>query len=105
MYLCVCVFLLGWHLFIILHKFQLNNIVFWALTHHSVLMTKSLVFIQYHLADPLYSLFLHLPTFLSGNHYSVFCICVFILLIIFYIPQMSEIIQYLSFPSGLFHLA
>lgn len=93
MYLCVCGFLLGWHWFIILYKFQLNNIVFWALTHHSVLMTKSSVFIQYHRADALHSLFLHLPTFLSGNHSSVFCIYVFILLIIIlYIPQMSEII-------------
>ena len=33
----------------------------------------------------------------SGNHYSVLCICVFILFFNFYIPHMSEIIQYLSF--------
>lgn len=84
------------------------NIIFLHLyTQTKLLPTKSLFSIHYHV-DSLYhfTLLLTLPLSLSGDHYSILCICVlsfslvgsFILvLFVCYIPHVSEIVWYLSF--------
>lgn len=87
MYLCVWTFI-GVTL--------VYNIIQMSVEQHCILGSWPKVQFSSSTIEPTPSLsllFLHLPTFLSGNHYSVFCIYVFILLIIIlYIPQMSEII-------------
>lgn len=94
-------------------KYSVNSSVLYSMIHHLytalyIHHPKSSLFLSPYIWLPLPSSFsLHHPDpFLSGNHYNVVCLWVylfwlFVCCFLFYVPHMREIIWFLSFSAWL----
>ena len=77
-------------------SFMCITLCFYFCIHYRVFITKNLVFICHHTADPLYP-FCPLPPhpFPSGNHYSVLCIYVFVF--VWFVHLFGSFVCFLTF--------